>query len=256
MLSPNSASKAEKLGYKNVKIFHDGMPEWKKAGKLVLSTVNFIKDNMDKDIPQVIIDLRSRDEVSKGFIPGAVSIPFDKIANTKDKFPADRKAPIILYAYDTSSAIEAFKIVRGWGYANSSVLEGGIEAWKKAGYKLAVGKPGETIIYVPKPRPGEIPVEEFKKIAETLPPDKFILDVRDEDEAMQGMLKGAKNIPTQEISLRLLEIPKDKEIIIHCVTGVRAEMAYHILKDAGYKVRFLNATIKVDKDGKYEISKE
>mgnify|MGYP000458473827 CR=1 FL=1 len=33
-------------------------------------------------------------------------------------------------------------------------------------------------------------------------------------------------------------------------------MAYHILREAGYKVRFLNANIKIDKDGKYEISKE
>lgn len=232
------------------------MPEWKKAGKLVLSTVNFLKDNMDKDIPQVIIDLRSPDEASRGFIPGAVSIPSDRIANMKDKFPADKKSPIILYASDTNSAIEAFKIVRGWGYSNTSVLEGGIEAWKKAGYNLAEGKLSETIVYHPKPRPGEISVEEFKQIAETLPPDKFILDVRDEDEAMQGMLKGAKNIPTQEISARLSEIPKDKEIITHCTTGVRAEMAYHILKEAGYKVRFLNANVKIDKDGKYEISKE
>lgn len=232
------------------------MPEWKKAGKLILSTINFLKDNIDKDIPQVIIDLRSPDEASRGFIPGAVSIPSDRIANMKDKFPADKKAPIILYASDTNSAIEAFKIVRGWGYSNTSVLEGGIGAWKKAGYNLAGGKLSETIVYHPKPRPGEISVEEFKQIAETLPSDKFILDVRDEDEAMQGMLKGAKNIPTQEVPGRLTELPKDKEIITHCTTGVRAEMAYHILKEAGYKVRFLNANVKIDKDGKYEISKE
>lgn len=230
------------------------MPEWKKAGKLVLSTVNFVKDNMDKDIPQVIIDLRTSEEVSKGFIPGAVSIPSDRIANMKDRFPADKKAPIVLYSSDTSSAVEAFRIVRGWGYSNASVLEGGIEAWKNAGFSLAQGKPAETIVYVPKPRPGEIPLEEFKAIVEALPPDKFILDVRDEDEAMQGMLKGARNIPTQDIQARLSEIPKDKEIITHCSTGVRAEMAYHILKEAGYRVRFLNANIKIDKDGKYEIS--
>lgn len=232
------------------------MPEWKKAGKLVLSTVNFVKDNMDKDIPQVIIDLRHPEEALKGFIPGAVSIPSERIANMKDKFPADKKAPIILYASDATSAIEAFKIVRGWGYSNTSVIEGGIEAWKKAGYNLVQGRLGETILYVPKPRPGEIPIEEFKQIVESMPTDKFILDVRDEDEAMQGMLRNAKNIPAQEISKRLSEIPRDKEIIIHCTTGVRAEMAYYILKEAGYKGRFLNANIKIDKDGKYEITKE
>lgn len=232
------------------------MPEWKKAGKPVISTVNFIKENMDKGIPQVVIDLRAPSDALKGHIPDAVSIPSGQIAMSKDKFPADKKAPIVLYSHDDKMAIEAFKVVRAWGYTNTSILGGGIKAWEKVGFPIEKEKIKTEIVYIPKPRPGEIPVEEFKKIAETLPADKFILDVRDEDEAMQGMLRGAKNIPTQEITGKLTEIPKDKEIITHCSTGVRAEMAYHILKEAGYKARFLNANIKIDSSGKYEISKE
>lgn len=68
MLSPSSASKAEKLGYTNVKIYHDGLPAWKKAGNLIVSTSQYVKENMDKDMPQVIIDLRPRDEAQKGHI--------------------------------------------------------------------------------------------------------------------------------------------------------------------------------------------
>ncbi len=256
MLSPSSASKAEKLGYTNVKIYHDGMPEWKKAKKLVVSTTRFLKDNIDKDIPQVIIDLRKKEDVEKEHIPGAISIPLNEIANAKERFPADKKAPIILYADDERSAKEVFNIIRDWGYSNTSILQGGLDAWKKAGHPIASGPAKTQIVYVPKPRPGEISVEDFKRIAETLPPDKLIVDVRDTDEAMQGMLKGAINIPAQDILARLSEIPKDKELIVHCVTGVRAEMAYHTLKDAGYNAKFLNANIKIDKDGKYEISKE
>jgi rhodanese-related sulfurtransferase len=256
MLSPSSASKAEKLGYTNVKIYHDGLPAWKKAGNLILSTSQYVKENMDKDMPQVIIDLRPRDEAQKGHIKNAVSIPSKEISTAKDRFPADKKAPIILYSNDTKTAADAFKIVRSWGYTNTSVLKGGIEEWKKAGNPLESDKLATAITYVPKPRPGEIPIEDFKRIVEALPSDKFVLDVRDEDEAMQGMLKGAKNIPTQDIKSRLSEIPKDKELIAHCATGVRAEMAFHTLKEAGYKVRFLNANVKIDKDGKYEISKE
>ncbi len=256
MLSPASASKAEKLGYTNVKVYHDGMPEWKKAGKTVLSTTKYVKDNMDKDIPQVIIDIRDVEVAKKEHIKGAVSMPLKELETAKDRFPADKKAPIILYADDPKTVESAFKIVRGWGYTNTSILKGGFSAWKAEGNPTEVDKLQTAIVYVPKPRPGEIPVEEFKTIAETLPPDKLILDVRDEDEAMHGMLKGAKNIPTQEIIGRLAEIPKDKEIIVHCATGVRAEMAYHTLKDAGYKARFLNANIKIDKEGKYEITKE
>lgn len=256
MFAPNSSSKAEKLGYTNIRIYHDGMPEWRKAGNLIISTSKNLKENMDKDIPQVIIDLRLSDEVRKEHIEGAVSIPLKDLETAKDRFPADKRAPIILYAADDKAAADAFKIVRGWNYTNTSILKGGIESYKKEGYPVASGEPKTIIVYVPKPRPGEILVEDFKRIAETVPADKLILDVRDIDEAMHGMLKGAKNIPAQEIMDRLAEIPKDKEIIAHCVAGVRAEMAYHTLIAAGYKAKFLNANIKIDKDGKYEITKE
>ncbi|MCK7529001.1 MAG: hypothetical protein MZV64_71310 [Ignavibacteriales bacterium] len=37
---------------------------------------------------------------------------------------------------------------------------------------------------------------------------------------------------------------------------MRAELAYHSLKDAGYKSRFPNAIVKIDPAGRYEITKE
>lgn len=222
----------------------------------MVSTAKYVKDNIDKDMPQVLIDLRPAAEAKLGFIPGAYSLPATEIPSAKDRLPADKKAPVIFYAADTRTAEDAFAVVRGWGYSNSSVLAGGVGAWTGAGNALVAGDLKAEIVYIPKPRPGEIAMEEFKKIAETLPSDKLILDVRDEDEAMDGMLRGAMNVPTQNIPGRLADLPKDKEIITHCVTGVRAEMAYTILKDAGYKSRFLNATIAVDKDGKYVITKE
>jgi rhodanese-related sulfurtransferase len=70
------------------------------------------------------------------------------------------------------------------------------------------------------------------------------------------MLKGALNVPTWEIKDRLNEIPKDKEIIVYCSSGIRAEITSHILKEAGYKVRYLYAGIKIDRDGKFTIIKE
>jgi rhodanese-related sulfurtransferase len=118
------------------------------------------------------------------------------------------------------------------------------------------GDPNTVISYVLKPRPGEISIEEFKMIAENGAPDKVILDVRDVDEAMNGMLKGAINIPAGRIKERLADLPKDKEIITHCTTGIRAEMAYDDLRENGIKTRFLNAVIQVDKDGNYEITKK
>ncbi len=52
----------------------------------------------------------------------------------------------------------------------------------------------------------------------------------------------------------MAEVPKVKRIVTHCLTGIRAEMAYHKLKEAGYNVSFLNADIDVAKDGSFKIT--
>ncbi len=253
-MSPESARRAEAAGYTKVKVFHDGLPVWKKGGNLLVSEPAALKDLMEKDIAHVLIDLRDAQEAEKGFIPGAVSLPAKDLAAAKDKFPGDKSAPVILYADKPNE--EAFKTVRAWGYANTSLLNGSIAAWTKDGGKTEKGKLASAISYVPKPRPGEIAIEEFKAIAEKGVPDKIILDVRESDEAANGMIKGAVNIPESAIKNRMNELPKDKEIITHCATGIRAENVFEELKEAGYKTRFLNAVIQIDKDGKYEITKK
>jgi len=230
------------------------MPAWKKAGNLVISEPSYLKGLLEKDIAHVLIDLRSREESKNGFIQGAVNIPPDELTSAKDRFPADKSAPVIIYSAGQDE--EAFKTVRGWGYKETSVLRGGFEAWTRSGGSISVGAPNTAISYVPKPRPGEISIEEFKAIAENGAPDKIILDVRDVDEAMNGMIKGALNIPAGQIKDRLAELPRDKEIIAHCTTGIRAEMVHDDLKESGLKSRFINAVIQVDRDGKYEITKK
>ena len=253
-MSPDSARRAEAAGHTMAKVFHDGMPAWKKAGNLIVSEPAALKDFIERDIAHVLVDLRDVDTAKNGFIPGAVSLTSKELASAKDRFPADKSAPIVLYSDGTDS--EAYKTVRSWGYKDTSVLNGGVSAWTKAGGKLEKGTPGTVISYVPKPRPGEISIEEFKAIAEKGSPGTVILDVRDTDEAMSGMLAGAINIPASDITKRLKDLPKDKEIITYCNTGLRAESAYADLKEAGYKVRFLNALVQIDKDGKYEITKK
>jgi rhodanese-related sulfurtransferase len=109
------------------------------------------------------------------------------------------------------------------------------------------------VTYAPKPRPGEIAVEEFKKLAAATPAGVLILDVRNTDEAKTGMIPGAMLIPDEELAARLAEVPKGKRIITHCLTGVRAEMAYHKLKAAGFDAGFVKAEIEIDRKGSLKI---
>lgn len=253
-LTPSSARKAEALGYTNVKQFVDGFPEWKKQGFPVASNVNYLKDLLSKDMPHVLIDVRPKADAEKEHIKGAINIPLDELPKAEKLFPKQKNAPIIVYCTKDNLSQKAFHIIRKWGYVNTSYLEGGIEAWKKAGGEVVSGQLKTQIVYVPKPKLGAIVIEDFKKITGKIPKNVLIIDVRDPEETQMGMIKGAKNIPVNELKDRLNEIPKDKEIIVHCATGMRAEMAYNILKEAGYNVKFLDANIQFKKGGKYTIT--
>ena len=63
----------------------------------------------------------------------------------------------------------------------------------------------------------------------------------------------SRNIPVAELIHRVKEIPQDRELVLHCKSGVRAEMAHNLLKDTRIKSRFLNQTIKFKKDGSHKI---
>ncbi|MFN3406180.1 MAG: rhodanese-like domain-containing protein [Caldimicrobium sp.] len=242
------------MGWKNVKVFHDGMPAWKKAGMPVEVSVKHIKALLDKDMPFVLIDLRDPKEATKEHLPQAVNIPINELPKYKDKFPERRKAPIYLYGLPEKDLIKAFNIVRNWGYENTGFIRDAIENWKKIGAKTESGALKKEIVYIPKPVPGSFNIEEFKKLvfSDSLPDNYFIIDVREPDEVQAGTFKFAKNIPLGEIANRLNEIPKDKTIILFCATGVRSEMAYNILKDKGFKAYFINANITFE-DGKVNI---
>lgn len=259
VLSPLAARKAEKLGYKNVKVFHAGLPEWRKAGHVVESNVAGILDYQKKDQPYILIDLRPKNQVEAGHIPGAVTPPASGLASMQSAFPTYKGAPIILYNQDgdTTALLEDFKTVSGWGYKQVSVLEGGFQAWEKAGQKTAKGPAGSKIEYVRKLAPGEVDIEAFKALVKKPSPDTVILDVRLASEAEAGAFPNSKNIPLDELEQRLNELPKDKKIVIHCATGARAEMAYNILKKAGLNnIGFVKANIQFDpeKKGSYTIS--
>jgi rhodanese-related sulfurtransferase len=141
------------------------------------------------------------------------------------------------------------------GYSPVLVLDGGIAAWEKAGNFVEKGTLTTKIAYTPKPKTGEISVDNFKKIIAGIPADTIVIDVRSPDEVKEGSIPGAVNIPSTEIDQHLGRLPKDKKIVAYCNSGTLAEMAYHTLKSKGYtNIFFLNAKVEVD-EGKVEITK-
>ena len=64
---------------------------------------------------------------------------------------------------------------------------------------------------------------------------KIFIDVREPGEFASGHVNGAINIPLSKFTDDALsEIPKDKEIILYCRSGGRANTAKGVLLNMGY----------------------
>jgi rhodanese-related sulfurtransferase len=85
--------------------------------------------------------------------------------------------------------------------------------------------------------------------------DDVFIDVRRDDEFQKGNIKGAVNIPVDEIRNRMIEIPKDKNIFIYCEAGLRGYLAQRILLQNGYaSVQNLSGGYKLWKAATEEVA--
>ena len=63
----------------------------------------------------------------------------------------------------------------------------------------------------------------------------FVLDVRTQEEWEQGHIPDSVSIPLEDLPDRLSEIPRDREIVVVCLTGERSQDGQAILLDAGFE---------------------
>jgi rhodanese-related sulfurtransferase len=85
----------------------------------------------------------------------------------------------------------------------------------------------------------------FKKKYQTVSPAQalaaqndgaMLIDVRESSEYRAGHAPGAKHISVQVIERRLNEIPKERQIVVMCQSGMRSQRAAEILSSNGYQV--------------------
>jgi len=257
-MSPGSLAKAKKLGYTNAKVFIEGMPGWYSRHFGLVAPRSFKEAFLDKDIPAIILDLRP--DAGAGSLKGAVALVPAGAAELLKTFPTAKVKPpvLVIDATGGDSARQVAQEIVKAGYPGVNVLEGGIQAWKTAGLPLVPGPLATKVAYVPKPRPGSISGDAFTKLASQAPEQRkgvVILDVRNPDEAKNGTIPGALLIPEPQLMARLSELPKEPGVLIitHCSTGIRAELAYHLLKEKGYNAQFLNAEITIIDTGEFTL---
>ena len=71
--------------------------------------------------------------------------------------------------------------------------------------------------------------------------DLFVLDVRNPNEFQICRIPGTVLLPLPELPKRVAEVPRDREVIVHCKSGMRGGKAIEFLKSQGY-TRLVNLT--------------
>ena len=84
----------------------------------------------------IILDVRKEEEIKEhGMIPGALHIRLNTLVKTLDKLPK-KDAAIIIYCKSGIRAAYATMSLELLGYTDVKAVDGGFEAWVKAGYEV------------------------------------------------------------------------------------------------------------------------
>ena len=82
--------------------------------------------------------------------------------------------------------------------------------------------------------PPEItPQELAERLASEDPP--LVLDVRSDGEWKGGHIPGALHIPIDQLDARRGEVPKDRDVVVHCQVAPRARQAEKMLIMVGHE---------------------
>lgn len=265
MLSHNSAFKAEKLGYTNIRVYADGSPDWAAKGTGQAVSAAYIKKLLDEKANFVLIDARPKRMFDKGSIPGAVNISDSEFDKHVDKLPADKATPLIYFCgglecvLSNKSADKARKL----GYTNVKTYVEGYPEWAKlygeAAAPVAAGSAAPTARATPSIEAGKekgtITVASFERIMKENPDSLLLVDVRDAKEFAAATAKGAINIPIGDLEKKIGTLPKDKPIVFLCGTGARSGEAYDAAKllRSELQVYFIDADMKFNADGTYSL---
>lgn len=225
--------------------------------------------------PILLVDTRSFADYHKGHIPKAVDLPMTEY-HWGDTSPSGIRAftnhmerllgfigvapnKHVVFYEETSGMMAARGVwlLHYLGHRKTSLLDGGLRSWRKAGYKTTTEptapKPSRFKAHV---NPGVLAT--MKDVLNSLnDPKRIILDVRSTDEydgtlvraARTGHIPTARNVDwnrtvsnqgllkTRKELQRIYSkagVLRNREVITYCQAGYRAAHTYLVLKLLGY----------------------
>ena len=174
----------------------------------------------------VVVDTRfDRLGYYGGHIPGSIYAPLDKSFPTVTGCYVDPSRRIVLVCREH----EVDEAVRDLVRIGLDHVAGWTPPEELAGFEAAGGALAS------------IEVIDFDEVGRRLPdPEVQVLDVRRATEFAQACIDGAANIAHTRLAARLGELPRDRRLLVHCLSGARASAAVSLLEREGFEVAAVN----------------
>ncbi|MGB6254306.1 MAG: rhodanese-like domain-containing protein [Bradyrhizobium sp.] len=185
-----------------------------------------------------LLDLRHEAAYATGHPLFAANMAVGRIALEAEIRLPRKDAPIVVYDDGEGLVAEAARHFAALGYSDIRELEGGLEAWRNAGFEIfidvnsyakAFGELVESRRHTP-----SLSAEEVAKLLSNKA-DIRIFDVRRPDEYTTMNIPGSVSVPGAELVLRAGHVAPDSEttIVVNCAGRTRSIIGAQSLINAG-----------------------
>ena len=198
-----------------------------------------------------LLDLRHEAAFATGHPLFAANMAADRIELEAETRLPRKDVPVVVYDAGEGFVAQAADRLAALGYSDVRQLDGGLQAWRAAGYELfrdvnsyakAFGELVETRRHTP-----SLPADEVARLIASKA-NIAVLDVRRFDEYATMNIPGSISVPGAELVLRAGRVAPDPEttIIVNCAGRTRSIIGTQSLINAGVANKVLalrNGTI-------------
>jgi hydroxyacylglutathione hydrolase len=205
--------------------------------RLQSSSINEIVSNDDT----IIVDTRSWKKYTTGHLRGSIFAPLDEAFNTAVGCYVTPNKSIYLILEEEQFNEAVLDLIRiGLDDIKGYFIEEDLTEYKSSGGELSTSQ--------------NITAMELKEML--VDENNFLLDVRRASELEEiGFIKGAYNSAHTQLYNHLEEVPKDKRIMVQCLSGNRSRYALSFLESKGYQaVNVMGGLIKWVRSGEKLVS--
>jgi rhodanese-related sulfurtransferase len=147
----------KQMGFCNVSVLQGGVDGWAKSGRALaradgkqplgyepaLRAATLLKPAQSQSLAQnssaIVLDVGASTEYKAAHLPGAKWISRGWLEAKLPNYLSEKNTSILITCPDGQQSVFAARTLKGLGYSSVSVLEGGLKAWRGAGYSIENG---------------------------------------------------------------------------------------------------------------------